>query len=487
MTTTTTRSAREQAPEKSKFQKFTERFKLNSHYEIERFGVISIAILLVGALIMALAAVVAFRGTRANISDTAIYTETFISSRTSQTGEVNGLFTNDDNTRAVLMFSFDTPENMSLDPADYEIFVTGVGSNDRAERVKTAMSGSILSFGDTGIMGVMLDAPGGFEMQVLNVTVGANKELADTRLLHEDDRIELGYDESFTTTDQWRMVFNPAASQANWVGTLNDELPDMRNFYNDTVMINREKEARRELDEILSSMKVAQDRISTFYEQTDTRTARVDGDPMVRLVPPLPPAEIAGDVVEGEGNEEVARIVNEAGGPDVVLQNPEATGLDTIMEKSIRAQSLDYDPDGYVPNTYELLTTSVIEGGYNFDWRSRTIEEGYLDGVVPAGVEAEAYLRQMANLKPEDPKIDRDNLMLSNGRFLSDYDLTDSQIQPLGNLGNNLIQAYDRFYDLKSEYQRVGLQQLLMLEAELNQVAANIETSSEEDQVTFRR
>lgn len=487
MTTTTTRSAREQASEKSKFQRFTERFKLTSHHEIERFGVISIVILLVGALIMALAAAAAFRGSRANVSDTALYTQTFISSRTSQTGEVNGLFTNDDNTRAVLMFSFDNPENMSLDPADYEIFVTGVSSSDRAERVRTAMSGSILSFGDTGIMGVMLDAPGGFEMQVLNVTIGANKELADTRLLDEEDRQDLGYDESFTTTDQWRMVFNPAASQVGWVGTLNDEMPDMRNFYNDTVMINREKEARQELDEILSSMKIAQDRITTFYEQTDTRTARVDGDPMVRLVPPLPPAQIAGDVVEGAGNEEVARIVNEVGGPDVVVDNPEVTGLETIMEKTIRAQGLDYYSDGYVPNTYELLTTSVIEGGYNFDWRSRTIQEGYLDAVIPAGVEAEAYLRQMAAIRPEDPKLNRDDLMLSNGRFLSDYDLTDSQIQPLGNLGNNLIQAYDRFYDLKSEYQRVGLQRLLMLEAELNQVSENIKMSSEEDQVTIRR
>lgn len=489
MTTSTTKPSSQETGSKSKLKTFSDRFKLNSHFEIERFGVISIVIIVVGAMIVTFAGISAYRSAQADISDTTMYTPTFVTSRTDQTGTVDGVFTNELNTRAVVLFSFDEPENMSGDPADYEAYITGVNSSGAPEKVKTAMSGSIVGFGNTGTMAVIMDAPGGFEMQRINITMGANKELVDTSVMDAEKREKLGYDDSFTTTDQWRMVINPAGREAGQVGALNEEELNMRSFFNDTYMFEQEREQRKTLDELLAQMKTAQDRITNFYDQAENQAISLDGDPRVSLVPPLPPVEIAGDVVDGDSNAAVARQVAELGGWATVMDNPGAPELGAWAEKSERALWLDYDPKAvdYTPNTYELLTTTVVDGGFNFDWRNSSIEDGYLSTVVPSGADAENFLSEMAKIKPEQEKINTDELVLSNGRFLSDYELTDTRVQSLKSIGTNLVQAYNRFYELKLEYQRVALHDLLKLELDLDRIVENTKISSEADQVRVRR
>ena len=82
-----------------------ERLKLGSHYAIERFGVFSAAFAVTGALIIGSTVYNSVDARRADISSQVLYTTAFESSRTRTTGDIQGVFTNDDHTRCLLYTS----------------------------------------------------------------------------------------------------------------------------------------------------------------------------------------------------------------------------------------------------------------------------------------------------------------------------------------------------------------------------------------------
>lgn len=468
------------AEPEGRFNRLASKFKFNSHFEMERFRVIVAVLTVLGILVITLTAVSAYRTNRANISDAATYTTSFTTSRTQQTGRVEGVYANTDTTRAVLLFSM-ADAQMSTDPNDYEMSIMGLDRSGNPDDVATAMSANLVTFGDTSQMAVVMDAPSGFDMQVLNITMTAKKELVAPNPMSEESLAERGYmGENFTTRDMWRMVFNPAASGAVVLPELDEQDFNPRAFLSNTIFRGQEQAVRKKLDELLIEMRTQQQRIGTYYDTLQDTTVSVDGSPNVSLVIPMPPAEIAGDKVEGMSSADLTVAINESfeNGEDV----PE------LAAKSDEAREVDTYDDGYMPTTYHLETNTAVAGGLDYDWRDRTIDEGYLSEVVPAGRKPKDYIAELINKSREaTPPVFPNKYMLTNGKSLNVYSLEDASLQNLNMTASNLVQSYRSFYDAKRRYQAVELVNLLKLEMDLDDTVRATAVGTNPDAVWIRR
>lgn len=468
------------AEPEGRFDRLTSKFKFNSHFEMERFRVLVAVLTVLGIAVITLTAVSAYRANRANISDAATYTTSFTTSRTQQVGKVEGVYTNTDKTRAVLMFSM-ADAQMSTDPNDYEMAIMGLNRSGKPTDVATAMSANLVTFGDTGEMAVVMDAPSGFDLQVLNITMTAKKELVPPNPLSEESLEERGYaGENFKTRDMWRMMFNPAASGATVLPELDEQDFDPRAFLSNTVFRGQEQATRKKLDELLVEMRTQQQRIGTYYDTLKNTTVDIDGSPNTSLVIPMPPAEIAGDKVEGMSSADLAAAINES------LETGE--DVPALAAKSDEAREVDTYDDGYMPTTYQLETNTAVAGGLDYNWRDRTIEEGYLSEVVPAGRKPKDYISELTS-KSRDakPPAFPNKYMLSNGKSLDAYSLDDASLQNLNMTASNLVQSYRSFYDAKRRYQAVELVNLLKLEMDLDDTVRATAVGTNPDAVWIRR
>ena len=170
---------------KDKFQEFANKYKLDKHHTIERFGVMSAAMLVTGTLVIGGGLVAAHNATTNDLTTVASYTSTFSASRTEVEGDVENVYRSPDGKRAMVMMRFKEDGVMSSDASSYQVYVSGIKDGDPEggpDKVKTTMAGSIYAFGDTGYLGVMLESDEPFEPQLLNLTVRANDELVTSKI-----------------------------------------------------------------------------------------------------------------------------------------------------------------------------------------------------------------------------------------------------------------------------------------------------------------
>lgn len=474
---TTVAPPREESAKVSRFDKFVNKFKLDSHHEIERFRVMISVITALGVLIIGACGYVAYKSKQVDISGMAQYTTKFVTSYTQQKGNVDGIYTNSDDTRAVMLFSFEG--TMSKNPNDYELIITGV-DNGKPQRVETAMTAKLVSFGDSGSMGLIMDAPEGFESQVLNVTMSAKRNLAAPKPMNEEDLGKYGYaGETFTSRDSWRMMFNPAGTNATALPELDAHDFDPRNFLINSVFRDREVELRRAADDTLVEMRTAQDRIGFYHDALSDMEVNLPDAAGVKIVMPAPNELIAGDEVRGMSREEVKDAIN-SGEP--------IESIEGIGSKSHKARELDTYSDGTMPTTYELITQKAVPGGVQFEWHQDSIQEGYLQNLMPAGYNVEEYLNELRT-RAHEAEIPAMNtkFMLSNGKSIDSYDVLDNSVLNLQSNAMNLVSSYRDFYTAKVTYQTKNLVDLLALEAELDETAAATSVGTNPDSITINR
>ena len=474
---TTVAPPREERGKVSRFDKFVNKFKLDSHHEIERFRVMIAVITALGILIISSAAYASYRSNQVDISGTAQYTTKFVTSYTQQEGAVDGIYTNSDKTRAVMLFSFEG--DMSKNPNDYEVFITGVNKNKPA-RVESAMTAKLVSFGNSGSMGLIVDAPEGFAEQILNVTMSSKRNLAAPQPMNEEDLAKYGYaGETFTSRDSWCMIFNPAGTNATALPELDAHDFDPRDFLINSVFRDREVELRRAADDTLVEMRTAQDRIGFYHDALSDMEVNLPDAAGAKIVMPAPNELIAGDEIKGMSREEVKDAIN-SGEP--------IESIEGIASKSQKARELDTYEDGTMPTTYELITQKAVPGGVQFEWHQSSIQEGYLQNLMPAGYNVDEYLNELrtrAN-EAEIPKMNT-KFMLSNGKSIDSYDVLDNSVLNLQSNAMNLVSSYRDFYTTKVTYQTKNLVDLLALEAELDEAAANTSVGTNPDSITINR
>lgn len=460
------------------YGRISEKFKLGPHYTMERMSIVVGSFAVVGLLLTGTSVWQASQADRVDIAGVASYTGEFEASRTGQIGEVTGVYGDGIGTRAMVMMKFAKPSEMSSDAEDYTVHITGIEGDARSgkpAKVAQPTAGEIFAFPGNGYLGIMLDAPDGFSEQLLNLTVRAKKELSDAKPMPEEDRISQGLDSSFAEHDQWRVVINPVADTVVAAQALATPQPEIRDIYAEMVVREEEKAKRVELDGHLAEMKTQYDRMVSFEDAMSRTSVRVNADEGVRMVPPRLPDELAGDEIVGMSSAEVGKA----------LQSNEPEDIPDLAKKTELARLLDTQ-EGFMPNTYDLLSDATVVGGIDYDWRSSTIEEGYLDWVIPAGVSPIDYLMGKAVEPVPELALREESWMLTNGMDMSELSGSDPAVKPLLDIRNNAMQAYNSYFSLKVEYQRNLLPSLLFMENDLDTIVANATTASGPDAVTFK-
>ncbi|MFG1858915.1 hypothetical protein ACGFJT_44270 [Actinomadura geliboluensis] len=421
----------------------SKKFKLDSHHAIERFGLFFGALVATGVLVLAASGFSAFMADRSDLRETALWTPKFRTSKTQLGGEVDGVYTNELKNKALVLMHFDDRAKISYNAADYQAFLLGSDEQLNSERLMTqGIDGSLHVFGSTGYVGVVLKADAPFQQQVLNLTLRANAELSfneqQARGSSADDIIG---DQSFAEHDQWRVFVNPGANKTTTVKALDGERLDASEAFYEIVLKPEEGEARKALDDKLIEMRTNLSQIKAY--SNDLLTTKVDG---LFLRPPKIPTAVDGDTITGQ----------------------------SAPEAKDRKSSLT------------LNTETVVPGGFNINWRTGNVFDGYLDVLVPQG---ESYVRYLSKKAEEgsgtgDPTSTGINDMkwiLSDGTSLTDdYKASDVSIRPLINVMNNLSQSYQDYYSNKSEYQSDLMLALLKLDLNLRDVQSNSSANTSE-------
>lgn len=417
---------------------FGKRFKLDSHHTMERFGVVCGIFAVTAVAVFGGSAFAAWNSGKESLADTSVYTPTFTTSKTELKGDVDGVYTNQLGNKALLIMHFDKSAQISYNAADYQGFLMGSDENLNTETVSTpGISSSFHVFGSTGYIGVFFEADQAFDRQVLNLTMRANEELAFTEK-DDEQADEQASDESFAQHDQWRVFFNPGARGAEQIASLDAKSFDPARAFYDVVIKSDEQEVRTALDSKLVEMRTALSRIDSYT--SDLQTTKVDG---LFLNPPQVPDLIDGDAVTGQSRSEAK--------------------------------------DG--KSTLALTTETVVPGGFDFNWRSSNVYDGYLNILVPAGKSYGEFLSEKSAESTDERELGIDDIewTLSDGSSLAqDYRTSDVTMRPLTNVMNNLSQAYADYYSAKTEYQSNLLFDLLALDVDLRDVQSNSSVNSDE-------
>ncbi|MFC9756685.1 hypothetical protein [Streptomyces sp. NPDC056921] len=417
---------------KDKALAFSRKFKLDSHHAIERFGVLFGIFAITGVIVISGSGAAAFKAERDSLSQTALYTPRFKTSKTNLDGTVDGVYTNKSGSKALVVMHFDTSAQISYNAADYRAFLLGSDTSLNSEPVRTSgIKGSFHVFGSTGYVGVLLDADGAFDRQVLNLTVRANAELTTPGPKQTEGPDNLAGDETFSKYDQWRVFFNPGASGVKRIAALDALAFDPAQAYYEVALKEKETEARDALDQKLVEMRTNLTQIQSYT--SDLETTKVDG---LFLRPPTVPASIASDKVSGASAAEARDSVS----------------------------------------TLALQTSHVVLGGFDLNWRVGNVYDGYLETLVPAG---QTYAQLFAKKRdgssdPTGQQISDMQWIVSDGSSLAkDYQSSDVTMRPLMNVMNNLSQAYQNYARNKSEYQSDLTLNLLGLDVNLRDVQSN--------------
>ncbi|MFD4574229.1 hypothetical protein ACFWNK_19705 [Streptomyces sp. NPDC058417] len=422
---------------------FSKKFKLDSHHAIERFGVFFGIFAITGAIAISASGVSAYQAERDSLSQTALYTSDFKTSKTNLDGTVDGVYTNKSGNKALVMMHFSPTAQISYNAADYRAFLLGSDTSLNSEPVSTSgIKGTFHAFGSTGYVGVLLSADRPFDRQVLNLTVRANAELTMPGGKQTQSDGKLAGDETFSKYDQWRVFFNPGASGVQKIEALDAPAFDPAHAYYEVSLKKKEAEARDALDQKLVEMRtnLTQIRSYTF----DLQTTKIDG---LFLRPPTVPAAIATD---------------------------EITGFSAAEAK-----------DGV--STLALGTKHVVPGGFNLNWRAGNVYDGYLDALVPAG---ESYAQFFTKKRdggsdPTSRQVSDMQWALSDGSSLiRDYQSSDVTMRPLMNIMNNLSQAYQNYSKNKSQYQSDLSLDLLRLDVSLRDVQSNSTSRGDKNVLT---
>lgn len=388
----------------------------NKHFRMERFSMMFVTLSSLMLVVLISALFLANKQAAYDISEKSLYTSEFTMSKTGVGGKVEGVYTNKERTKAFIVLKFNDASQVSTNANNYQAFLTGADVQRNKVELKGAPSGSIYTFGSTGYIGVYLVNKSKFEQQILDLTIRSNAEIVPTLEKIDTDE-ELG-DASFDKYDQFRINFNPSGNDAKVLKLLDSkEAPSAVDLYNDTVVETNEAEIRTNLDKELKDMK-------TQLAAMDEYKHRV---------------EQYGVVVPNLNN---------------YIKGDKITGKDDALY---------------------LNAGQIVPGGFNFDWRSKTVRDGYLKDLLVDGITSERLIIDSNNKKSENPiNLDVDKIVwrLKDGSLLESLDTGSSQSKytTIKKDIDLLTQTWEKYLTSKKQYQTTDLIGLLELEDSINLV-----------------
>lgn len=398
----------------------------SAHYAMERFGVLFISLSMCMVILLISIKIKVHNDNKQTLSEQVIYTTYVETSLTGQTGQVKGIYHNTDKTKCFVLLHFDDMSSLSINAEYYQMFVTGFSTSQEQEALKKTPSGCIYVFGTTGYMGIYLISSGGFEEQILGVTVRCNKTLVNTTISNASS---LYMDSSFDSYDQFRFYFNPGGSQTTTAKCLDKERFDTFELYEELVMKPQEKAIRNQLMADLETMYIIQGAMDEYEERV---------------------------LREGVGSYSVP--------------------------KQIDGDMIELDDNGI----YNLKTDYIIPGGIDIDWYNGSIHDGYLDN-LKGDLSYTDYLNKLEASGEQGDGFSSDIVWYMtdgstfNGEEYSNVKLDDASYKELSSAISLLANAWDDFYTIKQQYQCTDLVSLLRIEKEAREAKSHYTINTSEN------
>lgn len=410
------------------------KLKLNKHYKIERFGLSFMILASLMTVFIFLGAYTQFTKDKDFLKTQALYTSTFEMSKTKAAGKVEGVYVSENRKNALVVLKFDDILKMSTDANNYQMFLAAVKPRGGFENLKTRPSGSIVMFGSTGYMGLYFtssDKP--FEPQLLTAVLRSKSELdvsdsntdevGNTDDKTKDNKKNEEETDMFKKYDQVAINFNPGGSLAVKTKSLNDSNFNVSDVFKEVVANNQEKLLKAQLEKQTEVLRVDLNRIDEY----ENRIKNLD-----------------------------------LNGASIVL--PE-------RNKYIKG-------DKYDAKTKTIEFASVVPRGFNFDWKSKSVDDGYLSDLVPVGKASNEFLAEKSKEADDETMYNnRHEYYLSDGSKLADYqDKNDLEGSVTGDIEKTigaLEEAYNTYIRDKATFQSNTLKQLLVLELQIINVESN--------------
>lgn len=405
---------------------------IGRHYAIERFGVLFVSLL----TILALCAVSGFASdwsyNAKRLTTISAYTKDFEMSRTDAKGQLVGVYTNDERTKAFILLKFDDISQVSANANDYQMFLGPRKVNGNDTHIKEAPNGQIFVFGTTGYVGLVFEKEEPFKSQVLDVTLRGNSEIVPVTAKVDEETGK----ESFAKYDQTRFVVNFGATNVQTLSALNNDTFDVEQVFKESVLDPADAKVKEELNKSLLTMKAELTAIDEY--QRRAKEMNIDGKTIV--IPDLP-KEVKGDSVVSASDDE---------------------------------------------NKFYLKTGYVFPRGYNFNWQDHVVGE-YGAQVRKDGKSLFETMRLIRGQKDSSNSSGTNAVMdfkLSDGTTFKEL-LADSSAVSIVKEANvvltNYLQSIDKYKTTKSNYQTDLLVQLLDLELQKENVAKNYTINNSED------
>lgn len=255
---------------------------VGKHYEIERFGV-SIVMLVVLAVVLIVGSVSYTLRSQARTRDmTSVYTSSFALSQSGATGSVLGVYENEQRTKAVVLVKFDSTANVSMDISRWAMTVTGVDDYDHVTATPYALGAGICNYASNGYIAFVLASTDAFSNHKIACIV-------DTGNMISTD----GSDTSSLITDTFNFTVNLGASNVKTADALDADGFDAVAFYRDVLSLPGETDARQALTDDVVDMHT--ELVSINEYQTRLTQAGVD-------VSSVTPSWVTGDSIASEGS-----------------------------------------------------------------------------------------------------------------------------------------------------------------------------------------
>lgn len=403
--------------------KLSEKFFLDKHHKIERFGV------MFGVLFLALLTVfVTTCFSQVDHNETLVLTQSkwsteFSFSLSGASGSVVNVFRNSDNTKSFMLLYFNDLKDITLDPNQYEVFLTGSDLNQNRVELKCSPKAQMFTFGTTGYMGLYFVDMGGFEPQICDLIIRSNKLVSE----QNHGGAEAKEDATFAQYDQAEIYFNPGGSDAIVSAALEENDMSPFSIYESMIAFGREDEIRNSINENLKAMHEIQLHMSEYEMRVSD----------AGIVVPKAPLPIRNDVVEGP------------------------------------------DENGF----YSLKTDFVYNRGFDFDWAYGSVRDGWLADICDTNNYSD-FFREKSAMEEDTPFSLKDGTVKWYRTDGTEFKLnsSDDDVDDAAGIRKSiedLTSLWSGFNELKVRHQTVLLKDMLMLEANARTIEKNCRIASD--------
>lgn len=416
-----------------------------SHHAIERFGVTFLSLLTCMAILLGSIFTVKIKSDRKILSGQTIYTSSFSTTLTGDSGSVRGLYVNQDKTKCFVLLHFDSMENLPMDASEYKIYLTGATMDLGKADLQYQPDVSLYVMGNTGYMGLYLYSESGFPSQILGLTLQSQNNYAGASSAHAGDG---NADAQF---NQARIFINPGGEFATHGEFLDSKNFDIRTAYIEMITRSSEKAVRADLRNSLLQMRDQQ----LLMQEYEARLLKSE------ILLPEVPKEIADDVIYAicPNDKDQSKLVWDS--QYSVWMNPDD-------------ESEQYNDDQV--HLY-LDTKFVAPHGYSYNWQTSSVEEGLLSKLTGSDslTDWDDYFDKVAQDETEDNfDTDVDWYYTSGREFKYKGEDSESALssrqEDISKSIKKLTDAWTTYYTLKTEYQQVKLLDLLHVESTLADV-----------------